>query len=183
MIGANFYYVESGQSYGPVPFQHLQQLAAAGRLRPNDLVCEEGGTQWRGAHSIHGLIFPVQPTYAPPAGGGTGDALNDLASAVAADQGYGYPAGPYQDVGTVGYRRAAKRKGPSHNGMAIAGFVLSLTIPLLGLIFSWIALNGMKQTRNDEGKGLATAGLIISIGFWVVVVIAALAAAAREMGH
>jgi hypothetical protein len=53
--------------------------------------------------------------------------------------------------------------GPSSQGMAIAGFVCSIVFPLLGLIFSLIALSGMKKNRNDEGKGLATAGLIISI--------------------
>jgi hypothetical protein len=58
---------------------------------------------------------------------------------------------------------SAMPTGQSYNGMAIAGFVLSLTIPFLGLIFSWIALAGIKRTGNEEGKGLATAGLIISI--------------------
>lgn len=48
------------------------------------------------------------------------------------------------------------------NGMAIAGFVCSLFIPILGLIFSAIALGQIKR-RGGRGKGLATAGLVISI--------------------
>jgi hypothetical protein len=53
--------------------------------------------------------------------------------------------------------------GQSHFGMAIAGFILSLVFPLLGLIFSAIALSGMKKSHNKEGYGFALAGLIISI--------------------
>lgn len=48
------------------------------------------------------------------------------------------------------------------NGMAIAGFVLSFFIPLLGIIFSAIAL-GQIRRRGGRGHGLAVAGLVISI--------------------
>ena len=48
------------------------------------------------------------------------------------------------------------------NGMAIAGFICSLFLPLLGLIFSAIALGQIKR-KGGRGKGLATAGLVISI--------------------
>ena len=53
--------------------------------------------------------------------------------------------------------------GPSQQGMAIAGFVLSFIFSPLGLVFSWIALSGMKANHNDEGKGLAIAGLVLSL--------------------
>ncbi len=49
----------------------------------------------------------------------------------------------------------------STNGMAIAGFVLSLIFPLLGLIFSAIGLKKVDETHS--GYGLAMSGLIISI--------------------
>jgi hypothetical protein len=52
---------------------------------------------------------------------------------------------------------------PKTNGMAIAGFVCSLFCWPLGLIFS---IMGMSQTSKDPsqgGRGLAIAGLIISI--------------------
>ena len=59
------------------------------------------------------------------------------------------------------------------NGMCIAGFVLSFFISILGLIFSAI---GMKQAdeRNESGKGLATAGLVISIVFLAIKLIGSL---------
>lgn len=50
------------------------------------------------------------------------------------------------------------------SGMAIAGFVLSLFCAPLGLIFSWIAIRNIDQGGNrQEGRGLAMAGVIISI--------------------
>ena len=55
------------------------------------------------------------------------------------------------------------------NGMAIAGFILSFFIPLLGLIFSIIGLKRSKETNN--GKGLSTAGIIISCITMVITLI------------
>ena len=55
------------------------------------------------------------------------------------------------------------------NGMAIAGFVLSFFIPLIGLIFSIIGLKRSKETNN--GKGLSTAGIIISCITMVITII------------
>ena len=48
------------------------------------------------------------------------------------------------------------------NGMAIAGFVLSFLIPLLGLIFSIVGLSRANQLPDRKGYGLALAGVIIS---------------------
>ena len=55
------------------------------------------------------------------------------------------------------------------NGMAIAGFVLSFFIPLLGLIFSILGLKRSNETNN--GKGLSTAGIIISCITMVITLI------------
>ena len=51
-------------------------------------------------------------------------------------------------------------KGNNSNGMATAGFILSFFVPLLGLIFSILGLKKVKETNT--GKGLSTAGIIIS---------------------
>lgn len=48
------------------------------------------------------------------------------------------------------------------NTMAILGFIFSFFVSIVGLIFSIIALKQIKE-KNEEGKGLATAGLVISI--------------------
>ena len=48
------------------------------------------------------------------------------------------------------------------NGYAIVGFILAFAFALLGLIFSIIALNKAEE-RNGAGRGLAIAGIVISI--------------------
>ena len=50
------------------------------------------------------------------------------------------------------------------NGMAVAGFVCSLIVCWpLGLIFSIIGMNQTKADPSQGGRGLAIAGLVISI--------------------
>lgn len=56
-------------------------------------------------------------------------------------------------------------------GFAIAGFVLSLLVPILGLIFSCLAMNKIKKEPYLAGKGFAVAGIIISIATMVLNVI------------
>ena len=55
----------------------------------------------------------------------------------------------------------------SSNGFAVAGFVLSFFFALLGLIFSAIGLSKAKTTGS--GKGLAIAGLTISLCWFALV--------------
>ena len=136
MPDAGWYYAINGQRQGPVPFDHLRHLAATRQLSATDLVWSEGMADWQPAHTITGLGPPPPPP--PPSN------YNH----------YGVQPMPYASAAPL---------AQSYNGMAIAGFVLSLTIPPLGLIFSWIAIAGIKRTGNEEGRGLATAGLIVSI--------------------
>ena len=65
----------------------------------------------------------------------------------------------------------ANTNNQSHNGNAIAGFILSLVglFPLviigsiIGIICSSVALHGMSKSNNKKGEGLAIAGLVIGI--------------------
>jgi hypothetical protein len=57
---------------------------------------------------------------------------------------------------------------PKTNGMAITGFVCSLLCWPLGLIFSIIGMNQTGKDPSQGGRGLALAGLIISIVFAVI---------------
>lgn len=52
------------------------------------------------------------------------------------------------------------------NGIAVAGFICSFFIPLLGLIFGCVGLSRSKK-RNDKGKGLSIAAIIISIFLFI----------------
>lgn len=47
------------------------------------------------------------------------------------------------------------------NGFAIAGFVCSLFIPLLGFVFGGIGLSKSKEL-NEKGRNLSIAALVIS---------------------
>ena len=60
-------------------------------------------------------------------------------------------------------KKVVKKK--KWNGFAIAGFVLSFFggLSVLGFIFCIVALMQLRYEVNVRGKGLAIAGLIISI--------------------
>lgn len=47
------------------------------------------------------------------------------------------------------------------NGLAIWGFILAIFLPLIGLILSIVAISQIKK-RNEGGKGLAIAGIVIA---------------------
>ena len=92
--------------------------------------------------------MPPQTPYNPYAQGGTpyGQQYNPNYSQPYAQQ-YGYmPPAANQQC----------------NGFAIAGFVCSFFTSIIGLIFSIIGLNQIKR-QGGKGKGLATAGIIISV--------------------
>lgn len=59
------------------------------------------------------------------------------------------------------------------NGSAVAGFILSFLIPLLGIIFGVIGLNRAKTA--GKGRGLSIAAIVISILNMILGVIVAIA--------
>lgn len=62
----------------------------------------------------------------------------------------------------------------TNKSLAILGFVLSLVVGgLPGLIVSAVALNKMKQSGDEDGKGFAIAGLVIGIVVLAIWVLAA----------
>lgn len=75
----------------------------------------------------------------------------------------GYPPGPPAGYYPPPYG-VPMQMAPSTSGMAIAGFVLAFLCSLLGLIFSIIGYNEVKNSNGMKtGGGLALAGIIISI--------------------
>jgi hypothetical protein len=139
----SWHFTKNGQTSGPVSMDVLRQMLASGALGAHDMVWKEGWAQWQSVSSVPELRGATPPAHASVA---------QLAQ-------------PPQQPTQVSYTQPYAYTGQSYNGFAIAGFVLSL-IPvasLLGLIFSLIALNGMKKSGNPEGHGLAVAGLVISL--------------------
>src|SRR5262245_35146791 len=54
----DWYYAKAGKQYGPVTPTQLKQMAQSGELLPDDLVFQEGGTQWVSASTVKGLFGP-----------------------------------------------------------------------------------------------------------------------------
>lgn len=138
-------YAGSGQS----PWQPEQAPAPSsesdsGVANPSG----EAGSQQPNNTYPGGGSVPPQTPYNPYAQGGTpyGQQYNPNYSQPYAQQ-YGYmsPAANQQ-----------------YNGFAIAGFVCSFFTSIIGLIFSIIGLNQIKR-QGGKGKGLAIAGIIISV--------------------
>lgn len=59
------------------------------------------------------------------------------------------------------------QQAPGTNGMAVASLVLGLLgISLLGLIFGAIALGQIDKNTGQQGRGMAIAGIVLSV-FWL----------------
>jgi hypothetical protein len=65
MASTEWYYAHDGQQAGPVSAVELKQLADAGRLRPDDLVWQEGMKDWTPARKVKGLFEAKQAAAAP----------------------------------------------------------------------------------------------------------------------
>ena len=147
-----WFYAKNNQQLGPVSDEALRHMLAAGQLSAGDLVWHEGMSSWEPASQVPGFIAPSGAPAAPPP---------PMAASPGA-QPQPYPG--YNQPTPVSYANYSPT-GQSQQSMAIAGFILALFpgLSILGLIFSAIALNGMKKGGNREGHGFAMAGLIISI--------------------
>jgi eukaryotic-like serine/threonine-protein kinase len=53
-----WFYAQNRQKNGPVAWSQLKQLAAAGRLRPGDMLLAGSGGKWMQASSVQGLFAP-----------------------------------------------------------------------------------------------------------------------------
>ena len=65
MAQSYWYYSQQGRQSGPVPSSELKQLAASGRLRPDDLVWKKGIAQWVPASAVRGLFSDGKPAELP----------------------------------------------------------------------------------------------------------------------
>jgi hypothetical protein len=134
-----------GRDYGPVGADELRQWISEGRANAQSLVQAADSPEWR------------------PLGN-----LTEFAHLLGALSAKAPPPMPMMPLGS-----AASTKT---NGLAIAGFIFGLLstptfcccclhIPcaLLGLVFSSVALAQISQNPMQGGKGIAIAGLILSI--------------------
>ena len=65
MSDAQWWYEKNGQPAGPVPLSTLQQLAAAGDLKPSTLIWTAGMAAWARAETVAALSFVSPPPLLP----------------------------------------------------------------------------------------------------------------------
>lgn len=131
-----------GKEYGPISLEVLRQWIAEGRANGQTRVLPEGGTDWKTIADLPELKPVVATISAPPS----------------APAPISLPA------------------RPRNNSYAVAGLtlgILALTVGLCccygfpfsipGVICSTIGLNEIKRDQNEQGRGLAIAGLVLSI--------------------
>jgi hypothetical protein len=134
-----------GKEYGPITADQLRQWIAEGRVDRNTRILAEGQTEWQTVGAIPELM---------PAG-------------VA-------PAASAAPITAMPQTASGGQPGAT-NSLAIAGLVLgilsipgvcccySLPFSIPGIVVSIMALTQINKNPNQEGKGFATAGLILSI--------------------
>lgn len=151
-------------------------------------------------YRLRRLLPPVTPAAAPapapaapnssypgasPAGGSVPPVYGSVSAPVYPGGGTVPPQTPYnpymqggQPNGQPGwsgsYGSVPPEANQKYNGLAIAGFICSFFVSLLGLILSIVGLNQIKK-QGGKGKGLAIAGIIISAAGMVIQVILVIA--------
>jgi TM2 domain-containing membrane protein YozV len=64
-MASEWYYSHDGQRLGPVSSEQLKELAAVGKLGPDDLVWKEGMDNWVAAGKVKKLLPPTTGAVAP----------------------------------------------------------------------------------------------------------------------
>ncbi len=133
-----------GKEYGPVTAEVVREWIAQGRALPQTKVLSEGATEWKALSDLREF----------------GPALASLAA-------------PAKVPGPI----VAPQPGPQTNSLAVTGLILGvvsitfgqcccsgLPFSIGGIICSSLALSQInKNPHQEQGKGLAIAGLVTSI--------------------
>ena len=144
-----------GSIYGPVSKTELDQWLADGRISAQCQLQRDGETTWQ----VAGLVYPQLGTV-PDAAAPTGSA--QYYQPAPGHSGGAAHAGPYPQRPRGNYR--------AHNGIVIlllGIFGFTFTCPILSVV-AWVMgtseLKGIRAgTVDPEGKGLATAGMVMGI--------------------
>lgn len=158
----SWYYAKNGQQIGPVEVTVLQNLYRAGQLAPGDLVWTDGMTTWLPASNIPAITGGFQ---APPP--------SPVAQAPFPPQPQAQAPFPPQTTGQSPYPTNYYNPyaTPTNNGKATASLVLGIfslfccgpLVGIIGIIFGSIALSEIKTNPYSKGRGMAIAGIVLSI--------------------
>lgn len=155
---SNWFYTMGGQQQGPVPLDHLKHWLTSGQLQPGELVWREGMPNWIAANQV-----PELQGFAPAVASGAAAA--------------GFPP---QQQGAGGYGQQINYQTPYYGqdpriqaqvskaksamicgiiGLLCFGFILGP----VAIVQASQAFTTMKSTGSEEGKGMATAGMVMGI--------------------
>tara|TARA_R110002095_G_scaffold114656_1_gene100057 strand:+ start:4521 stop:5297 length:777 start_codon:yes stop_codon:yes gene_type:complete len=145
----NWYYSQGSERQGPISFSELQSLALAGKLKPNDYICQEGMQDWELSSNIPGLYSTPQIVTQP------------IAEAAGVNQ-----------VGESEFTRTAPMAVASLV-LGLVGFnIIFLLGSILAVIFGHVALKQIKQAGGKlSGRGMAITGLLLGYGVILVCLI------------
>jgi len=181
--GEQWYYSIDGSVEGPVPTDAIGQLIQQGRLRPTDYVSPlSNPTGWQlvqDSETFSHLLRAHAPAAGPAA---TTPYYGPQQPAYGAEAYYGQQQ-PEQ------YYGGAEAPQESAQGLAITSMILSFFTPcclgvpgLVSLILGIAALAKMRRIGNPAGKGMAIAGVIISVIFLLAIVVLVIMALAGVGG-
>ena len=187
-MAAEWYYTQNNQQQGPVTLEALQAMAANGQIQRSDLIWRQGMANWQAAGDVPGVYGGGGPTGAPgqPAWGGppmgSGGAYG----------GAGYPPGgtpgvyaggyPGQQLG-YGAQSFAKEAREAMIYSIVGLFCCGIILGPVGLVKGLNAQKSMAATGNFEGKGMATAAVIIGIIATVIHVLGLIGNVAMRSGN
>jgi hypothetical protein len=166
----NWYYTMGGQQQGPVPLDHLKHWLSNGQLQPTELVWREGMANWLSAEQV-----PELQGIAPPMSGAAAAGFQPQQPAAG---GYAQPINyqtPYYGQDTRVLSQVSKARSAMICGIiGVFGFccgLLGLILGPIAIIQASQAFSSMKVTGSEQGKGMATAGMVLGIIDIVFVVI------------
>ena len=190
MAADSWYYAKDGNQAGPIGTDELQGKLASGEVSQQDLVWREGMPNWQPAGTVAELAsagggygvappayVPPPPGYAQPGGyvqpGGYPQPPGGYAP---------HPGGPGQPLGYGGYATGPVAEG-AHQGKAVTAVVLSLVgficfgliLGIVAISMAMSAMNAMKASGDQKGKGFAIAAVVIGIVdivAWAVIMLA-----------
>jgi hypothetical protein len=138
-----WYFSQHGTNHGPVDFAHLQRLASSGQIVAEDMVWQEGFSEWVAAGRVPGLMKAA----------------------------VGSPSLQPSDVyyRAMAPSNSRARVVPRVSSLAVASLVLGILWlagigSILAIVFGAVSIYQIHHSRGKlAGMGMAVAGLVLGI--------------------
>jgi hypothetical protein len=158
---SDWYYAQNNQQQGPAPLEKLKEMASAGQLRPEDLIWTAGMAQWAAAGTVEEIFAAAaQPPVAQVA-----TSLDFLAMAGAQHEATRAAAGlpPSTYLQQVSQRQRVSNAMTGMIFSIVSILICGWILAPIGLVLSVKARNRLREAGEQDGQGMAQAGIIIGI--------------------